>query len=194
MFAVPTFFIVIIVVLVIIIIIIIIIIISIIIIIIIKSFDYIINNIFIMYYTVKNYVSLNKTSLTHRAPSICLGTDINKCLVNNGGCSHYCKKWGSSYICTCPAGYEVDSSDKNCIGNKMTVFNNSFSIFGSRFVYFISSSCCISTLPADCLPLARFWLTGERFCMNRVRSFLSIRCILLGNSLEPGPYIAVHVV
>ena len=101
-----------------------------------------------MYYRVKNYVSLNKTSLTHRAHSICLGTDINKCMVNNGGCSHYCKNWGSSYVCTCPAGYEVDSSDKNCIGNKMTVFNNS--IFGSRFVYFISSSCCISTLPADC--------------------------------------------
>ena len=103
-----------------------------------------------MYYRVKNYVSLNKTSLTYPAHSICLGTDINKCLVNNGGCSHYCKKWGSSYVCTCPAGYEVDSSDKNCIGNKMTVFNNSFSIFGSRFVYFICSSCCISTLTADC--------------------------------------------
>ena len=142
MFAVATFFIVIIIVLVIIIIIIIIIII--------KSFDYIINNIFIMYYRVKNYVSLNKTALTYRAHSICLGTDINKCLVNNGGCSHYCKKWGSSYVCTCPAGYEVDSSDKNCIGNKMTVFNNSFSIFGSRFVYFFSSSCCIFTLPANC--------------------------------------------
>ena len=103
-----------------------------------------------MCYRVKNYVSLNKTSLTHRAHSICLGTDINKCLVSNGGCSHYCKNWGSSYVCTCPAGYEVDSSDKNCIGNKMTVFNNSFSIFGSRFVYFFSSSCCIFTLPADC--------------------------------------------
>ena len=139
MFAVPTFFIV-----------IIIVIIIIITIIIIKGFYYIINNIFIMYYRVKNYVSLNKTTLTYHAHSICLATDINKCLVNNGGCSHYCKKWGSSYVCTCPAGYEVDSSDKNCIGNKMTVFNNSFSIFGSRFIYFFSSSCRIFTLPADC--------------------------------------------
>ena len=139
MFAVPTFFIV-----------IIIVIIIIITIIIIKSFYYIINNIFIMYYRVKNYVSLNKTTLTYHAHSICLATDINKCLVNNGGCSHYCKKWGSSYVCTCPAGYEVDFSDKNCIGNKMTVFNNSFSIFGSRFIYFFSSSCRIFTLPADC--------------------------------------------
>ena len=32
------------------------------------------------------------------------------------------------------------------------------------------------------------WLTRERLCMNRVRSLFNIRCILLGNSLEPGPY------
>ena len=139
-------------------------------------------------------MSLNNTSLTYPAHSICLGTDINKCLVNNGGCSHYCKKWGSSYVCTCPAGYEVDSSDKNCIGNKMTVFNNSFSILGRAL--FTSSVLVVVFPPYQqiVLPLARFWLTGERFCMNRVRSFLSIRCILLGNSLEPGPYITVHVV
>ena len=58
MFAVPTFFIV------------IIIVIIIIIIIIIKGFDYIINNILIMYYGVKNYVSLNKTTLTYRAHAL----------------------------------------------------------------------------------------------------------------------------
>ena len=37
------------------------------------------------------------------------------------------------------------------------------------------------------LSLANFWCTRERICMNRVRSLLSMRCMLLGYSFEPRP-------
>ena len=37
------------------------------------------------------------------------------------------------------------------------------------------------------LSLAQFWSTRERICMNRVRSLLSMRCMLLGYSFEPRP-------
>ena len=35
--------------------------------------------------------------------------------------------------------------------------------------------------------LAQFWCTWERLCMNRVRSLLSMRSMLLGYSFEPRP-------
>ena len=37
------------------------------------------------------------------------------------------------------------------------------------------------------LPLARFWRIRERLCMNRLRSLLSMRGMLLGYTFEPGP-------
>ena len=39
------------------------------------------------------------------------------------------------------------------------------------------------------LSLVRFWRTRERLCMNRVRSLLSMRGMLLGYSFEPRPSI-----
>ena len=33
--------------------------------------------------------------------------------------------------------------------------------------------------------LVRFWRTLERICLNRMRSLLSMRCMLLGYSFEP---------
>ena len=37
------------------------------------------------------------------------------------------------------------------------------------------------------LSLARFWCTGQSLCMNRVKSLLSMCCILLGYSFESRP-------
>ena len=37
------------------------------------------------------------------------------------------------------------------------------------------------------LLLARFWRSRERLCMNRVRSLLSMRCMLPGYNLELKP-------
>ena len=43
-------------------------------------------------------------------------SDINECLVNNGGCSHGCTNLDATFICTCPTGYELDSTNLNCVG------------------------------------------------------------------------------
>ena len=47
----------------------------------------------------------------------------------------------------------------------------------------------ITLLSGAFFSLSRFWRTQERLCiMNRVRSFLSMRCMLLGYCFEPRPY------
>ena len=43
-------------------------------------------------------------------------SDINECLVNNGGCSHNCTNLDATFICSCPTGYELDSTKLNCVG------------------------------------------------------------------------------
>ena len=46
----------------------------------------------------------------------------------------------------------------------------------------------ITLLSGAFFSLSRFWRTQERLCiMNRVRSLLSMRCMLLGGSFEPRP-------
>ena len=44
-------------------------------------------------------------------------SDINECSTNNGNCSDGCQNLKGTYMCTCPTGYEIKSSDKyNCQG------------------------------------------------------------------------------
>ena len=37
-------------------------------------------------------------------------------MLDNGGCSHNCINLDGTYICSCPTGYELDSTRKNCVG------------------------------------------------------------------------------
>ena len=147
-----------------------------------------------MYYRVKNYVSLNKTSLTYPAHSICLGQILTNA-------------WSITVavVITARNGVLVMSVPAPLVMKWILririalVTKWQFLIIHFQFLgraLFTSSVLVVVFSPCQqiVLPLARFWLTRERFCMNRVRSFLSIRCILLGNSLETGPYITVHVV
>ena len=42
--------------------------------------------------------------------------DIDECAVDNGGCSYGCQNLQGRYICTCPIGFELDRTQKNCKG------------------------------------------------------------------------------
>ena len=41
---------------------------------------------------------------------------IDSCASDNGGCSHVCENTESSFICSCPSGYELDGDERTCIG------------------------------------------------------------------------------
>ena len=42
--------------------------------------------------------------------------DINKCTINNGGCSQVCLNTEGSYTCDCYPGYELGPNNHTCNG------------------------------------------------------------------------------
>ena len=54
--------------------------------------------------------------VNHTKCSILLFLDIDECSVGNGGCEFYCNNTESSYFCSCPSGYSLDSNEHNCTG------------------------------------------------------------------------------
>lgn len=55
-----------------------------------------------------------------RAHSPCLlppgSADINECLVNNGGCDHFCRNTVGSFECGCRKGYKLLTDERTCQG------------------------------------------------------------------------------
>ena len=48
---------------------------------------------------------------------IVLCTDVNECLVENGGCAELCNNTAGSFFCSCfQPGYEVTENSINCTG------------------------------------------------------------------------------
>ena len=47
---------------------------------------------------------------------VCLFTDINECLDNNGGCEHTCLNTAGSYKCECMDGYKLHKNKRTCEG------------------------------------------------------------------------------
>lgn len=43
-------------------------------------------------------------------------TDINECLVNNGGCDHSCRNTVGSFECGCRKGYKLLTDERTCQG------------------------------------------------------------------------------
>ena len=50
--------------------------------------------------------------------------DIDECAVDNDGCSYGCQNLQGRYICTCPIGFELDRTQKNCKGIYFLSFIN----------------------------------------------------------------------
>ena len=42
--------------------------------------------------------------------------DINECLVNNGGCDHFCRNTVGSFECGCRKGYKLLTDERTCQG------------------------------------------------------------------------------
>ena len=55
---------------------------------------------------------LNDNKITHTTES----SDINECLMSNGGCSHNCSNMHGGYECLCPHGYKVGNDRLTCEG------------------------------------------------------------------------------
>ena len=43
-------------------------------------------------------------------------TDVNECVVSNGGCSGNCTNTEGGFECSCIVGYTLDSDRKRCSG------------------------------------------------------------------------------
>jgi len=43
-------------------------------------------------------------------------TDVNECLVSNGGCQQRCSNSAGSYTCSCDTGFSLSSDSKTCVG------------------------------------------------------------------------------
>lgn len=98
-------------------------------------------------------------------------TDINECLVNNGGCSNGCQNLDATYICTCPIGYELDSTKKNCVGK-----TSSFAL-----IRFLSLCVCLGKLWSVCIKeicvyFAQIYVIGcHCICVRPTKVFLLYR-------------------
>ncbi|CAH1796741.1 unnamed protein product [Owenia fusiformis] len=47
--------------------------------------------------------------------AVLLSTDINECLIKNGGCMHLCNNTAEGPICSCLGGYDLSMDTKECI-------------------------------------------------------------------------------
>ncbi len=56
--------------------------------------------------------SLSALNICHSSP-----VDINECSTNKGNCSDMCVNIIGSFLCTCPAGYQLNNTNnRTCIG------------------------------------------------------------------------------
>lgn len=58
---------------------------------------------------------------------VLLITDVNECMINNGGCEQLCVNTRGSYYCDCHEGFIMDNATNKCLGelgnvNQSTVY------------------------------------------------------------------------
>ncbi|KAF7237649.1 Signal peptide, CUB and EGF-like domain-containing protein 1 [Varanus komodoensis] len=49
-------------------------------------------------------------------------TDIDECMVNNGGCDHFCRNTVGSFECSCQKGYKLLTDERTCQGDEIMDF------------------------------------------------------------------------
>jgi len=74
-----------------------------------------------------------------------LWTDIDECLVDNGGCSHTCTNTYGSYLCSCYQGYELMEDNMTCQGRDTIQLHARFYACSS----FIALSCPLLEAPLN---------------------------------------------
>ena len=73
---------------------------------------------------------------------------------------------------------------KNRMNFLVAIYGHSYCFESSQITLYYG---LLHSVSRAFLLLARFWRSRERLCMNRVRSLLSMCCMLPGYSLEPKP-------
>lgn len=46
-------------------------------------------------------------------------SDINECLMNNGGCDHFCRNTVGSFECGCQKGHKLLTDERTCQGEHL---------------------------------------------------------------------------
>lgn len=49
-------------------------------------------------------------------------SDIDECLVNNGGCDHFCRNTVGSFECSCQKGYKLLTDERTCQGKLVSLY------------------------------------------------------------------------
>jgi len=48
-------------------------------------------------------------------------SDVNECIVDNGGCEHECCNSFGSFQCKCPLGFKLASDGRHCAGIRFSL-------------------------------------------------------------------------
>ncbi len=46
----------------------------------------------------------------------CICTDIDECVLLNGGCAHNCINLNGGHECACRDGFTLEADNRNCLG------------------------------------------------------------------------------
>jgi hypothetical protein len=75
--------------------------------------------------------------------------DVNECLVNNGGCEHFCNNNIGSFTCSCKSGFTLSADQRSCedVNECDTTLNASPCTNGATCINAYGSYYCIQQAP-----------------------------------------------
>ncbi|VDH99149.1 Hypothetical predicted protein [Mytilus galloprovincialis] len=108
-----------------------------------------------------------------------LGTDVDECASNNGGCDQLCKNDHAVFRCECYQGFSLDENGNSCNDNNECLGSNK-----------CSQSCknTIGSYVCSCDP--EYYLESDGFTCIDIDDCLGIECFNNGTCVDfPGSYI-----